>query len=297
MGLTNFPNGASSFGIPLMGGATVPTTTGDFYFVSSTSGSSGNDGLSSSAPLATIAQALTRCVAGRGDTILVMTGHAETVATPIAMSKNDVRLLALGRATLTGSAADIIDLTASGCIISGFTFDIASTKIAIDMAGANQNIIVNNVFLSSVGGAASHFINMATTACNYNIISENRFISNLVVAGGAITQISHINGLGMGNTIESNEFVAGRVTTANAGAVTDAIVFLAAADAGNLIRWNSFTEFNGATFTAGVRTGASTLSGAAMIYENNFVMTTAANAIVNTAGSAGMANNIANGTV
>lgn len=246
-----------------------------------------------------IATALLQCVAGRGDVIYVTPG-TYTISTAIAASVNDVRFLALGTpgsVILTASASDIFDLTGDGIEIAGFRMNIASTKIAIDMVGADACKIHDNVFLSAVGGAASHFIIMQTTACLYNHIHDNRFISNLVVSGGAITQTSQITGLGIGNIIEHNEFVAGRVSTANAGAVTDGVVFLAAADTGNFVRWNSFTEFNGATFTAGVRTGASTVSGACMIVDNNFLLATAGNAIVNTAGDAGFANNLANGTV
>lgn len=246
-----------------------------------------------------IASAITSCVSGRGDVINVLPGTF-TISTALAMSKNNVKLVAvgnLGTTVLTGSASDIIDLTGDGCEISGFTFNLASTKIAIDMEGADYSNIHDNVFLSAVGGAASHFIRMATTACNYNWIHDNRFISNLVVAGGAITQTSHITGLGIGNVIEHNVFVAGRVTTANAGAVTNGIVFAAAADAGNLVRWNSFTEFNGATFTAGINYGTTALGGSVMAYDNNLMLATAANAIVNGSNAGEFANNIASGTV
>lgn len=293
---TNFPNGVLSAGMPVMG-AGIPPTTGTVFFVSSVIGSNGNDGLSPDVPKATIANALAACAAGKGDTIICLPGHTETITTAIAMSKNDVRLIGLGRVTLSGSAANIIDLTGDGCEIAGFQFNLASTKIAINMTSADRCRIHSNDFLSSVGGAASHFIFMGTTACNHNIIRNNRFLSNLVVAGGAITQTSHITGLGIGNVIELNLFMAGRVTTANGGAVTAGVVFAAAADAGNLVRWNSFVEFNGATFTAGVNYGTTALGGSVLCVENNFMLATAANAVVPGANAGSFANNIADGTV
>ena len=54
MSLTNFPNGITSFGVPMMGGM-IPSTTGKYYFVNSVTGSNGNEGTDPSAPLATIA--------------------------------------------------------------------------------------------------------------------------------------------------------------------------------------------------------------------------------------------------
>lgn len=248
---------------------------------------------------ATVAAAISACTASRGDYIYVLPG-TYTLTTALAMSKADIHLIALGSpgtCILTGSAADVIDLTASGCEIAGFQINIASTKMGIDMVGASGCNIHDNTFLSAVGGAASHFINMNTTACNYNRVHSNRFVSNLVVSGGAITQTSHITGLGIGNIIEQNVFVAGRVSTANAGAVTTGILFAAAADAGNIIRENEFTEFNGATFTAAVDYGTTALGGSVLCARNNFMLATAANAVVNGSNAGNFANNIASGTV
>jgi len=247
----------------------------------------------------TIADAISAASSGRGDYIYVLPG-TYTITTALAMSKADIHLIALGSvgsAILTGSAADIMDITANGCEVAGFQMNLASTQICIDMAGASGCNIHDNVFLSAVGGSGSHFIRMATTACNYNTITKNRFISNLVVAGGAITQTSHITGLGIGNLIEENVFVAGRVTTANTGTVTAGVIFGAAADAGNCVRNNEFTEFNGGIFTAGVNYGTTALGGSVICTRNNFMLATNTNAVVPGSNAASFANNIADGTV
>lgn len=246
-----------------------------------------------------IDSAINNCVANRNDYIYVLPG-AYTITTALGMDVDGVHLIGLGgpgAARLTGSAADVMDLTADDCEIANLTITIASTKKGIDMVGADRANIHDCIFLSSVGGAASHFIHMNTTVCNYNWVHDNRFITNAVVSGGAITQTSHITGLGIGNIIEHNVFVAGRVTTDNAAAVTTGVLFAAAADAGNLVRHNSFTEFNGATFTAGVDYGTTALGGSVMCYDNNFMLATAANAVVNGSNAANFANNIASGTV
>lgn len=248
-----------------------------------------------------IASALAVCVSGRGDFVYVMPG-SYTISTALAApSVDDVHLIGIGTSgsvILTGSSANVLNLTTcKGWEISNLQINIASTKIGIKLVGCSGLSIHDNTFLSAVGGAASHFIQMVTTACNYNKIFNNQFISNLVVAGGSITQTSHITGLGIGNVIEHNVFVAGRVTTANAGAVTNGVVFADAADAGNLVRHNSFTEFNGATFTAGVNYGTTALGGSVMCYDNNFMLATAANAVVPGSNAGSFANNIADGTV
>lgn len=247
------------------------------------------------------ASALAAVTSARGDQVLFYPGTYTITTALAATSVDDVKMIALGTegsTILTGSAANILNLTTcKGWEIRGFQFNLASTKKCIALVGCSGINIVQNTFLSAVGGAASHFIHMLTTASTYCRIVNNRFISNLDVSSAGVTQTSHITGLGIGHVIEQNLFVAGRLTTANAGAVTDAIVFNAAADCGNVVRWNQFTEFNGATFTAGVEAGASAVSGAVFPIENNFLLATAANAIVNTTGTAGFGNNTANGTV
>src|SRR6185503_19507054 len=51
-------------------------------------GSNGNDGKTPDRPLATIAKALTLCVANRGDKIILMPGHAETVSAAAGLDLN-----------------------------------------------------------------------------------------------------------------------------------------------------------------------------------------------------------------
>lgn len=73
--LTSFPNGASSFGIPMLGaGLTIPNpkTSCRPIFVDGTYGADGNDGSSPSQPVATISRAL--AIAKAGATIFVAFG-------------------------------------------------------------------------------------------------------------------------------------------------------------------------------------------------------------------------------
>ena len=100
MGLTNFPNGITSFGIPVLGSAGGHVTTGNVFFVSSTaSGSSdGNTGDSPTDALATLDAAIGKTTANQGDTIYVMPNHAETVtgASGITFDVAGVTVIGLG---------------------------------------------------------------------------------------------------------------------------------------------------------------------------------------------------------
>jgi hypothetical protein len=80
MGLTNFPGGISSFGIPVLPGLDRPYT-GNVFFVCNASGYNGsdnNDGTRPDRPLSTLAKAITLATASNDDVIYVMKGHAET---------------------------------------------------------------------------------------------------------------------------------------------------------------------------------------------------------------------------
>ena len=95
MGLTKFPNGISSMGMPVIGGAY--STTGSVFFVDSNTGSNGNSGADKDHPFADIDYAIGRCTASKGDIIFVMPGHSETAATQITCDVAGVSIIGLGR--------------------------------------------------------------------------------------------------------------------------------------------------------------------------------------------------------
>lgn len=84
MGLTNFPQGVSSFGTPLMGGTNV--IAGAVFFVGSVAGDkwiAGVDepmGGSFEKPFASIDYAIGKCSALQNDTIYVLPNHVETIS-------------------------------------------------------------------------------------------------------------------------------------------------------------------------------------------------------------------------
>ena len=80
MNITNFPNGISSFGVPVIGsGATIPFTTGTYRFVDSSTGVNLSDNRTKTRPYATIDYAIGQCTASAGDVIIVFPGHTETI--------------------------------------------------------------------------------------------------------------------------------------------------------------------------------------------------------------------------
>ncbi len=107
MGITRFPRGVSSFGMPVIGSG-GHMTTGNVFFVQYTNGSDGNEGTSPDAPFKTLDAAIGKCTASQGDTIFVMEGHAETPATAIQVDVAGITIIGIGngdnRPTLTLNA-------------------------------------------------------------------------------------------------------------------------------------------------------------------------------------------------
>lgn len=157
MGVTAFPGGLSSFGVPVMGGATVPPTTGKYFFVDSVTGSNGNSGLDKDHPVATLAYALTLCTASKGDVVLLMPGHAETVTTTITPIAG-VSIIGLGigrnRAVFTAGtgAIDTFTISANSVSLQNFVVVGAASGVTalIEISGTYPKF----VDMELQGGAA-----------------------------------------------------------------------------------------------------------------------------------------------
>ena len=110
-------------------------------------GSDGNAG-TYDAPFSTITGALSKCVANRGDVIMVKPGHAETVsaAAGIVLSVAGVAIIGLGvgstRPTITLGTANTatITVTANNVTISNFLFKANFLNIATCFSIANAQV-------------------------------------------------------------------------------------------------------------------------------------------------------------
>ena len=151
MGLTNFPHGITSFGVPVIGATNmIPVTTGSYFWVDSNTGLSGNTGKDKTKPLATIAQALLKCMANKGDVIVCMPGHAETItaAGGITINVAGVQIIGLGEGSLrptityTTAATGTLLMTAANCKLKNFILraNFADVAGAIVVSGTDCSI-------------------------------------------------------------------------------------------------------------------------------------------------------------
>lgn len=99
MALTNFPNGVTSFGVPVVGGIGGIPLTGTWWFVNPAVGSDAYDGQSPETPFQTIYRAYRAAADGNND-VIVLIGNGTTSGTARLSYANAV---AANSAALSGS--------------------------------------------------------------------------------------------------------------------------------------------------------------------------------------------------
>lgn len=194
--ISKFPNGVSSFGVPVMPGGIPFVTSGSVFFVHH-SGSNGNSGLDPSQPLATIDYAIGKCTASKGDVILVMPGHAESVS-GIALDVAGVSVWGMGwgnlRPTLTvNAAADCVSITAANCMFGNFIFEASVDAYTAFVNVAADGCVVRDCVFhmndTGINGVAA--VTMTASASNclidhcyiYSKVVEN--VGGFVIEGAA----------------------------------------------------------------------------------------------------------------
>lgn len=92
--MTNFPNGLSSYGIPVMGGG-IPATFGNIWFVDYANGSDDNDGKSKNKAVKTLSKAYDKATSNNNDVILIDGYSTVSESAEIAWSKNRIHVIGL----------------------------------------------------------------------------------------------------------------------------------------------------------------------------------------------------------
>ena len=177
-GLIN--NGASH-----MQGAGEIFTTGKVFYVNSVIGSNGNLGTDPKTPKATVAGALLACRASKGDTIIVMNNHAETVtATSMDLNVVGVTIINMGngktdKPTYTfDAAASTIDVSAADITWIGgyFTANKLDVASAFTTAAAKGFTVQGGLFEDS--SAILNFLSIVTTNATDNDADDLSVIGN-----------------------------------------------------------------------------------------------------------------------
>lgn len=167
MGLTNFPHGVTSFGVPLIGSMGIPPFSGNYWFVDETNGADGNSGTSWDAPLASLARAQVLATAGNDDVVFFRGTIHQTSS--LAWAKDKTHLIGVcaplkrgkrARISVSGTTAfdKLVNVTGQGCYFANFGtfygFNSATALICWYDAGG-RNCYDNVEFLGFGDGTVS----------------------------------------------------------------------------------------------------------------------------------------------
>lgn len=232
MPISNFPGGFAS-GITIRGIPLAVTHPGEVFFVNNSTalpkggigGSNGNNGTYLK-PFTTIDYAVGRCTAGRGDIIMVMPGHIETVtaAAGLDLDVAGIAIIGLGsgslRATVNFTTATTADMDVDAANISMynilFTGGIDALAGPIDVNAADFALI--SCEYRDVTGQATDVI---IADANADRLYIEDYLHNGAAAAGGNSAIALI---GMDNPVITNFSIVGNFAVAAIDMRTTAVV-------------------------------------------------------------------------
>lgn len=191
---TSFPSGLLSMGVPTMGMAGLPLTTGRVIFCDAVNGNDGNQG-GGEDPVQTLTQAYSLATDGNND-VIVIVGDGSTAATQrlsstLTWAKDATHLVGMTApnmfnkrariSTASGATANVnplIEVSAQGCVFANFSIFQGVGQSATDeqcLLVSGQRNYFQNVDIQGIGAAAG-----AARAGSYNLKlyggSENTFV-------------------------------------------------------------------------------------------------------------------------
>lgn len=222
-------------------------TTGNIWFVDSGAASGGN-GLSPESAVTTIDAAINLATASNGDIIIVLEGHAESIATAagIALDKAGITIVGLGRGrnrpviTFATDAAASFDISAASCHVENLVLvnGIASQTAMVNVTAADVTLKNLEVQLGdgttqavlgvlttdsadrlTIDGCHFHTTNAVTAAIRIvgtdDTIVRNNIITGLYATTGALEQVTTAGA----NHVYQNNLIINRTADGNNKAI------------------------------------------------------------------------------
>lgn len=219
MSLTNYPNGITSFGTPVMGGGGIPAIFGTVFFVDYGAGSDGNSGLSPQSPFKTLTAAYNAATTNKDDVICIR-GNSTVVDAPILWSKNRVHVIGLDGApgrmvqqgakvqtATAGSTSYVIKVTGVRNSFSNIKFIQASTvatALTILEEGGEGTYYDHCSFVFGVvdnlGGTTAHEVLAGSDSATYSFCT---FGADTLLTSGA-RSVFHIDQVTTSQEFKSN---------------------------------------------------------------------------------------------
>lgn len=307
MGLTNFPNGITSFGVPVMGsGADVPFTTGNYFFVDSghaNAADSASNGGDPSKPLATLDYAIGRCTASNGDVIILAPGHTEDIdgASAITVDVAGISIIGLGnganRPTFTWSAtAGTIVVSAANVTIKNIltTASIDEVVSMISVTGANCTLdTIDFVPFGALGatGQVRQFLSVGAAANYCTLMNSTHYqytaggAAQVWITTAASTGLKVVNNVAMitANASTSSHWIGSSAAPTQVFIAGNKVLFLGGTVTGVITLTTAATGIICGNYLAsGTAVSAATaiVADAAYVFENYWIDDAAASAIL-----------------
>lgn len=194
---SNYPGGFP-FGVSVRGMPLLNTYSGEVFWVDSASGANGGKG-TFDRPFDTIDYAVGRCVANRGDVIMVKPGHVETVtaAAGLDLDVAGITIVGLGNGNLrpqinftTVVGADM-DVDAANISMTNFRFTGGIDALTGPIDINASDFTLTNFITEDVTGQATDFI---VTDANASRFYLSGWTHRGAAAAGADTAISIVGG-------------------------------------------------------------------------------------------------------
>ena len=201
---SNFPSGFMN-GVTIRGVPIQQSHPGEVFWVNNSSvvakngiGGSNSSNGSYRTPFSTVTYALTKCVASRGDVIMIMPGYTEDIDAAAAGVWNvaGVAIVGLGtgslRPTFTFSAtASDIDVTAANAAVTNCMFVASVANVVHGLQVTGANFTIDNCYFGSTTAAASLLTSVITTAAAIGFaIVDSTINQEVTTAGTAVTDVA-----------------------------------------------------------------------------------------------------------
>lgn len=215
---SNYPNGFTS-GLTIRGLPIQIMHPGEIFWVSNSTvtpvrgcvgGNDGNPG-TFQRPFATIDYAIGKCIASRGDIIMVKPGHAENIAAAGGLTSDvaGVAIVGLGSGLLRPKLSFTLDtathvISAANCSFVNMQWEAnyADVAIGLDISGVD-GLSFEGCYFTEAGTDLNYVITMdlATGADDF-------YMNNCKFIGNDASNDSHINGVAHNGVYITNSYFA-----------------------------------------------------------------------------------------
>lgn len=182
MTTTNFPNGVTSWGMPVLNG-NLPVS-GNVYFVDNVSGNGGANGNSGAydSPLLTVTGAISLAVSGRGDVIVVKPGYTGTLAVGLTVDKANLTIIGLGgystRPTYTHSlTTSAVNITAADVTFKNFNLVGGVSNVVAGITTTAKGTVIDQCYFTN-GGANLDFLTCIKALNTTNNTNDGLSVTN-----------------------------------------------------------------------------------------------------------------------